>query len=60
MTQSIRNLNTYEIALACGGVTEGPDGKGCTEHGDMPGTSGLPDLLDLGPAGPTIEIDMSI
>ena len=57
MTNSIKNLHSHELALICGGVTEGPDGKGCTDH-DGPGGLGGP--VDLGPVGPTIEIDASI
>ena len=53
MKYSIQNLNEIELMQTSGGVTEGPDGKGCTEH-DLPG------LPDLGPVGPTIEIDPSI
>ena len=30
MTTIIKTMNADEIALTAGGVTEGPDGKGCT------------------------------
>lgn len=55
MATSIQNLNAHELSLIGGGVTEGPDGKGCTQ-----GPGGLGGLPDLGPSGPTIEIDASI
>lgn len=51
MTNSIKSLEAVELQLVCGGVTEDPEGKSCTEH-DLP--------VDLGPVRPTIEIDTSI
>lgn len=33
MTTTINTLNAAELNLIAGGVIEGPDGKGCTEHG---------------------------
>lgn len=33
MTTTINTLIAAEIALIGGGVTEGPNGEGCTEHG---------------------------
>lgn len=33
MTNTITTLNAAELSLITGGVTEGPDGQGCTEHG---------------------------
>jgi hypothetical protein len=35
MTTTINTLNAAELDLIAGGVIEGPDGQGCTEH-DMP------------------------
>jgi hypothetical protein len=35
MTSIITTMFADEIALIAGGVTEGPDGKSCTEHDDV-------------------------
>lgn len=32
MTTTINTLNAAELNLIAGGVIEGPDGQGCTEH----------------------------
>lgn len=51
-------LGASEIDLAAGGVTESPDGKGCTDQ-DLPGT-GMgtgSDVVGLVLGGSTIEDD---
>lgn len=57
MKNSICELNELEITLTCGGVTEGPDGQGCTDPIDP---IGMPVPGPFGPPEPTIEIDPSI
>jgi hypothetical protein len=49
-------LGASEIDLAAGGVTESPDGKGCTDH-DLPGTGTGSDVVGLVLGGSTIEDD---
>lgn len=56
--KTIINLNSAELSQICGGVIEGPDGKGCTEH-DLPGQDD-DDVIELDFGGVTIEIDPSI
>lgn len=56
MSTAIKSISETELARIAGGVTEGPDGKSCTEHGDWPGQptggddwgSPSPDNFDAG------------
>ncbi len=59
MTNSIKNLNSAELSLICGGVIEGPDGRGCTEPDGKGGPGGTV-VVVIGTVGPTIEIDVNI
>ncbi len=52
MPNTIKAMNADEIALIAGGVTEGPDGKSCTEHG-LPKLLGSPELW-----GGPIKVDL--
>jgi hypothetical protein len=49
MTNNIYDLSALEITQICGGVVEGENGEGCTEHGSANDT-----LKNGGSPGPTI------
>lgn len=54
MKTAIENLEPMEVELVVGGVTEGPDGQGCTgvRNGTMlqsPSYSGGPAQIELSP-----------
>ncbi len=53
MTTTITTLNAAELNLIAGGVIEGPDGRGCTEH-DLPMLTLGGAELQGGPAYATI------
>jgi hypothetical protein len=53
MANTITTLNVAELSLIAGGVTEGPDGQGCTEH-DLPKLTLGGHELQGGPAYATI------
>lgn len=38
-SHAVTELTILETVQVCGGVVQGEDGKGCTDHGDM-GTLG--------------------
>lgn len=54
--EKMKAIALSEIEQVSGGVIEGPDGQGCTDPTEP---IGMP-VPDLGPPGPTIEIDPSI
>ncbi len=53
MTNTITTLGAAELNLIAGGVIEGPDGQGCTEH-DLPKLTLGGHELQGGPAYATI------
>jgi hypothetical protein len=53
MTNTITTLGAAELSLIAGGVTEGPNGQGCTEH-NMPRLSRGGAELQGGPAFVTL------
>jgi hypothetical protein len=54
MTNAITEMKFDEVQNVGGGVTQSPDGKGCTEHG--PVLSPIGNTLQGGPA----SVDLSL
>ena len=57
MTARIECMSSVELQMVAGGVTEGPDGKSCTEH-DLPDDG--KGVVDIVFSNMTIEIDPNL